>query len=218
VVTGDALGIRWLPDAPPEPDPLVHVEPLVFVSRDSQFRFTFLEDANQQISGMDWGNLFVLEKVPWYETVAFQRVLFGGFMLVFAIAAVAWPARALAYRLGNSLTERRPGSPRRMALLASAAATATAGLNAVLLLGLLLVLPQALDLELQFGMPPLLAALLTLPMLTTVLTVGLLLLTIPMWRNPTSSNAGKVGYSLFTAVAVCFVPFLVYWNLLGFQW
>jgi CubicO group peptidase (beta-lactamase class C family) len=194
VVSGNSLGIRWLPDAPGEPDPLVHLEPLVFVSRDSRFRFTFLQDDNQQITGMDWGNLFVLEKVPWYETVTFQRGLFATFLLVFLTTTIALPISALIGHLKNTPARRVQGARRRIAVLAWGAVSVTAGLDAVLLLGLLLVVPRALDLDLQFGMPPLLVALLTIPMLTTALAMGLLLLTVPIWRTPARSNVGKVGY------------------------
>jgi hypothetical protein len=219
VVTGNTLGIRWLPEAPAQPEPLVHVEPLVFTSEDGRFRFTFLEDGRNQITGMVWGNLFVLEKVPWYETNGVHRGLFAAFLLVFLIAGVIWPVSALERRL-----RKRPDADtasvvgERVAWFAGLLVALSGAVNGLFLLGLLLVLPRALDLGLQFGMPPTLVALFALPMMTTALAVGLVLLQLPVWRSRRWSNRGKGGYSLFTIVALAFVPFLLHWNLLGFRW
>jgi hypothetical protein len=137
---------------------------------------------------------------------------------VFLSGTVVWPLRALARRVRKPGDVRVLGSGRRIAVLASVAAWLTAGLNAVFLLGLLLVLPRALDLELQFGMPPLLVALLGIPMLTSALAIGLLLLAIPVWRIRGLLKVEGVMYSAVTMFAVVFVPFLLYWNLLGFRW
>ena len=218
IVSGDVLGIRWLPDAPTQPDPLVHVEPLVFTSEDGRFRFTFVADQTGKTTGMDWGNLFVLEKVPWYETVGFQRALYATFLLMFLMTAVAWPLHALLTRIRRPVDGRTGGSVGVPAVLAGLLAPLTAGLNALFLLGLLLVLSRALDLDLQFGMPPTVVALLAIPMLTTALALGLVLLAIPVWRMRTLSTFQKGVYSLVTLSALGFLPFIVYWNLLGFRW
>jgi CubicO group peptidase (beta-lactamase class C family) len=219
VSSADSLGIRWLLDAPDPPEPLVQVEPLVFMSQDGQFRFTFLQDDNNAITGMVWGNLFVLEKVPWYETVAFQRSLFAVFLLGFLTAALAWPVRAVGRRFLNRAEARNThkcGS--RIGLVGAFGVLAHGLLGSAFLLALLFVLPRAFDLGLQFGMPPALAALFSLPMLLTALAVLLVLLAIPILRNRRSSRLAGVAYCLYGAFAVAFVPFLVYWNLIGQRW
>ncbi len=219
VTSADSLGIRWLPDAPDQPEPLVRLDPRVFASRDGQFRFTFLQDGNNAITGMVWGNLFVMEKVPWYETAGFHRSLFAMFLLVFLAAAVAWPAiglvRLLRSRADAHTTATAAG---RIGSLAVAEVSAHAVLGSLLLLGLLYLLPRAFDLGLQFGMPPVLTALRAIPILATALAVGLVGLAIPVLHSRAWSGLVRLGYCLYTVCAVAFVPFLLYWNLLGQRW
>jgi CubicO group peptidase (beta-lactamase class C family) len=219
VSSAGSLGILWLPDAPHPPEPLVQVEPLVFMSQDGQFRFTFLQDDNDAITGMVWGNLFVLERVPWYETVGFQRSVFALFLLGFVSAALVWPVRAFGRRLLNRAEARNaPQSGSRIGLVGAFGVSAHGVLGSAFLLALLFVLSSAFDLGLQFGMPPALAALFSLPMLLTALAVALVVLAIPILRNRRSSRLARVAYCLYGAFTVAFVPFLVYWNLIGQRW
>jgi hypothetical protein len=181
VTSSDSLGIRRLPDAPDPPEPLVQVEPLIFISQDGQFRFTFLQDDNDAITGMVWGNLFVLEKVPWNETVAFQRSVFAVFLLGFVSAALVWPVHVLGRRLRKRAEPRQTRKSRSRIGRVGAFGVSTHGLlSSVFLLALLFVLPRAFDLGLQFGMPPALAALLLLPILLTALAVALVVLAVPV--------------------------------------
>jgi hypothetical protein len=76
----------------------------VFTSQDLRFRFTFFADESGQITGMDWGNLFVLEKVPSYQKVGFQRALFGTFLLMFLSGAIV----GLVNALGGAPENRAP--------------------------------------------------------------------------------------------------------------
>ena len=219
VTSADSVGIRWLADAPDPPEPLVQVEPLIFAIQDGRFRFTFLEDHNNAITGMVWGNLFVLEKVPWYETVGFQRSAFAVFLLGFLGAALEWPTRYLFRRLRNRLeAQRKQQAPGAMAFVAEFGTAAHGLLSFVFLVALLFVLTHAFDLGLQFGMPPALAALFSLPIVLTALAVPLLLLVIPVLRTRDLSRLARGAYCLYGALAVAFVPFLLYWNLIGQRW
>lgn len=51
----------------------------------------------------------------------------------------------------------------------------------------------------------------------TVLTLGLLIFTVLAWKNNYWSFWKRSHYSLITLGALVFIPFLTYWNLLGFQ-
>jgi len=219
VPSGNSVGIRWLADGPDQPEPLVQLEPLVFASQDGRFRFTFLQDRNESITGMVWGHLFVLEKVPWYKTVAFQRGVFAMFLIGFATAALVWPLSALIPRLFKRnrvhLVDRADA---RVGTLAAAGVAINAALNATFLLALLIILPRAFDLGLQFGMPPLLGALFSVPILTTGLALALATLTFPMVRTHAWRLRACLAYCLYTIFALAFAPFLLYWNLLGLRW
>ena len=218
VTSADSLGIRWLPDAPDAPEPLVRLDNLVFASRDGQFRFTFLQDDSKTITGMVWGNLFVLDKVPWYETGAFQRGLFATFLLASLAGALCWPVTSLVARLRerNRVRPRAPAKP--VTFLAALDLSLHGAFTSFFLLALLWLLPRAFDLDLQFGMPPAMAAVLALPVLIVALSAGLVVFGVAVLRTIAWSRLARIAYCLYTINAVAFIPFLVYWNLLGQRW
>lgn len=59
-------------------------------------------------------------------------------------------------------------------------------------------------------------AVLVVPPLIAVLTVGALVLTVPAWIRGYWGMLRRTYYTLITLAAVGFVWFLYYWNLLGF--
>jgi hypothetical protein len=56
------------------------------------------------------------------------------------------------------------------------------------------------------------------PIATTTLTAGTVAVGAMAWRQPAWSARERAGYALLVAVAVAFIPFLRYWNLLGVRW
>ncbi|MEW5859909.1 MAG: hypothetical protein AB1861_21395 [Cyanobacteriota bacterium] len=79
--------------------------------------------------------------------------------------------------------------------------------------------------KLLYGVPAIIIALLYIPPVTTGMTLGLPTFTVLAWKNKNWSiverssfgAASLTHYSLITLAALAFVPFLMYWNLLGFQ-
>jgi hypothetical protein len=69
----------------------------------------------------------------------------------------------------------------------------------------------------DYGVPLVTIALLCLPLLTTILTMALPWYAVLAWRNRYWSLTGRVYYSLITLAALVYIPFLFYWNLLGFR-
>ena len=55
-------------------------------------------------------------------------------------------------------------------------------------------------------------------LLTSALAVVTLGLALWLWRKRAWPVWGRSLYTAFSLVAVAFVPYLSYWNLLGFQW
>ena len=53
---------------------------------------------------------------------------------------------------------------------------------------------------------------------SSALAVMALALLIPVWRRRAWAARGRWLYTAYTVIAAAFVPFLAYWNLLGFQW
>jgi hypothetical protein len=68
-----------------------------------------------------------------------------------------------------------------------------------------------------FGTPPFLTALLVLPVLAAVLTVGALVFTVLAWKDRYWGVAGRVHYTVVTITAVVFLWSLNTLNLLGWR-
>ncbi|MEP0914780.1 hypothetical protein NDI45_28165 [Leptolyngbya sp. GB1-A1] len=66
-------------------------------------------------------------------------------------------------------------------------------------------------------MPPVIVAILYLPLIATLLSIGLPLVTALSWKDKYWSGLKRWHYSLITLAAAIFVLVLLYWNLLGFQ-
>lgn len=130
----------------------------------------------------------VLEKLAWYEHARLQKRLFQFFTLFFTLSALGWTA----------------------AWPAALAST----LNGAFLIGLGVVRKKVDSGRFLYGMPPAVKGLLLLPLLAippAVLLPGYL-----FW-----SHSG--GWELLYGVGVllvcgAFIPFLRYWNLLGFKY
>jgi hypothetical protein len=133
------------------------------------------------------------------------------FVLVFLGSAVAGLVVSL---------RRPPASPlarRTLWLL-----TAIAALNVVFLVAFFVILQWvasgASDIAFNLGMPAGLAALVAVPLLTSVLVFVLLALWLAGWRRRAWSGRGVALVGSFVAVGLLFIPWLHYWNLLGFRW
>ena len=72
--------------------------------------------------------------------------------------------------------------------------------------------------EIGYGVPSALAALLCLPLLAGVLTVGVISFTWQAWRDGLWSRSGKLHYTAVTLGCGLFTGILHYWNLLGFRY
>jgi hypothetical protein len=72
--------------------------------------------------------------------------------------------------------------------------------------------------ELMYGFPASLTAALMLPILTTVLSLGVVAFAVLAWKNGFWSRFQRIHYTLFALFAVGLVWFYWYWNLLGVQY
>ncbi|MBN1136001.1 MAG: serine hydrolase [Anaerolineae bacterium] len=150
-----------------------------------------------------------LEKLAWYERTEVQVVVLAVMLAVFLSVVVSWP-------LGWFLRRWRKCSPvappawRRSRWLAGAAS----GLNLVTLVALPLTVFSG---QLFYGVPLLVTGLLVIPLVTTVLAIGMVGAAILAWKNSYGSVLGRLHYSLVTLAALTFIAWTAYWNLLGFQ-
>ncbi len=196
-----------------EPTRWAAVEPLLFQSMDGEGYIAFREDENGRITHQSlsfMGMSIAAEKVAWYETDSFQTKLLGFFTLIF-LSTLAWPVVALIRRL-----RKRPAQFTRRERQARALAASVVVLNLVFLIGLGIRMVQAFT-GMFNATPAYFIALLVIPLLTAILTVGLLIFTVRAWREGYWSIFGRVHYTLFTLAALAFTWFVNYWNLLGWR-
>jgi CubicO group peptidase (beta-lactamase class C family) len=194
---------------------LVPVEPLLFQRVDDDRLTAFGEDTIGRIGfayNPLWPVIGAYERVPWYETAWVQLGIAAFCVTFFLSASIVWPILPLIRRMRG----KRFRVERRVSR-----AWILAGLVGILNLIFLIGLPLSLWLygvwKLVYGVPVFAIAFLCLPLLTTILTVALLLNAVQSWRNKYWSLMARSHYSLIALAAVIFIPFLAYWNLLGFQ-
>jgi CubicO group peptidase (beta-lactamase class C family) len=194
---------------------LIPVEPLLFQRANDEAFTGFGEDSSGRIAfafNPIWPVIGTFERIYWYETVWVQLGIVGFCAVVFLSAATIWPILPLIRRLrGKRFQVKRQ---LRWAWI-------LAGLIGTLNLAFLIGFPLSIWLygfwRLVYGVPAVAIAFLCIPVLTTVLTLGLIVFTALAWKNNYWSWQRRSHYSLITLAALVFIPFLTYWNLLGFQ-
>jgi CubicO group peptidase (beta-lactamase class C family) len=189
----------------------VEVEPLVFHELGGQNTLVFKKDSqghitNAFLSQFQW---FACFKLSWYETPLFHFSLLAVFTILF-LSTLVWPIRAL-FRLLCKREKKKEDAPRSARWLS--------GMMGILylffLFGLVIVFSNII--EFFYGVPHLFKVILVFPLLSTVLTIGVLIFTFLAWKNKYWSVCGRLHYTLVALASLAFLWFLDYWNLLGFH-
>ncbi len=110
------------------------------------------------------------------------------------------------------LSKPRPPIISHSATHQSLVAGIVSGLNLASCIGLFLTFGE----NLVFGMSPIVLVLLVVPIITSVLTLVLLVIAALAWKNGYRSILGRVHCTLITLVAIVFMIWANYWNMLGF--
>jgi len=208
VENGFHLEFVFLPFKPADYFP---VEPLIFQSPSApDDRIAFREEKEGKISYMFLGPL-AFEKLPWYETMATQTSFAMSFMLVFLITTLALP-------LARWRSRRKDQESPRASKLLRLATWSSAFLNLIFLAGLSVILIRMMATGDFFHVPVSLKILLVIPLLTTALAAALLLLNAAAWRRPSAGLGVRMAYGLYALCAVAFIPYLLYWNMIGFNY
>jgi hypothetical protein len=145
------------------------------------------------------------QPTPWYATAGVQLSLVLFFLLVSLLAVV------LSLIPGARLPLPQLGIVPRLVL-------GLAGVvNLVLVASLLLVINYLLNADAASASPavPLTGALPLLSILSVALALALVYLTFRAWRVGAWSGVVRALYTLVTATALSFIPFLAYWHILG---
>ncbi len=187
------------------------IGPLLFQRVDDEGLVAFQEDSQGNITHLYMGP-WAFGRLAWHETRLFHVVVVGAFMLVFLSAAAGWPAGSLVRR-----TRKKPGNPSSMFHTARLWAGLIGGLNLFFWISLAWVLSSFAN-EMIYGVPTVVKVLLLIGNLTSILALGLLVFLFLAWKNSYWSTLARLHYTLVCLSALAFVPYLAYWNLLGFRY
>ncbi|HUT20313.1 MAG TPA: serine hydrolase [Anaerolineae bacterium] len=182
-------------------DEYLPIGPQLFQEVRRKRRIAFREDERGRITHMFWGP-YAYERLAWYESAALHSFLFESTGWVWGGIAALGPLVAL-------LRSRR-GKRREPRLVRRAywAIVAMAVLNAGFLLSLDGLFWRGPDTQ---------RALLVLPLISTALGAGGLVLSAAMWGQRSGSLWGRFYYTFVALAAGLFAWFLSYWNFLGFH-
>lgn len=198
--------IRWRADTWEAIDPLAFRRVggsarLGFVERDGEPRYLSYPGT-------------VLERVRWRDSPPAQFAAWSLFVLVFAASGLGWLFRYLPRRkaIFEPQDAFRPRWPLGLASLA-----ALLQLGFVIALGVSLARALGGGEGLEYGVPPSLRVILTLPLVAGGLSLmTALVLPVAWWRHFWTPGT-RLRFTLAVLALCAFLPFLDSWNLLGFK-
>jgi dienelactone hydrolase len=151
-------------------------------------------------------------KPSWFGTAIVQLSLIVVFAVVFLSAFFGWTMSAILSKGRRDRTTPAPLGAQRAHLLAIVASA----LNMTVLAGVIAFIAELLLSGEDVHIDALFYALPALALLASLLTIGICVSAVLAWRHNYWSPAGRVFFSMLALVALLFVLFLNYWNLLGF--
>jgi CubicO group peptidase (beta-lactamase class C family) len=175
-----------------EPLHWIETEPLYFHQVDGDNTLAFREDENGNVTHMFFSMLPFMPtyRIPFYDAPSFNYILLLLGVVLYFTTIVS------AVRL----------------------AVAVSALTLIFLVSVVVIV-ATYKIDLYFyGIPASLTAALVLPIVTSILTIGVVVSAVLSWKNGWWTRFRRIHYSLFTLLAVGYVWFYWYWNVLGFQY
>lgn len=179
--------------------------------RQSEHTYVYFTENNGKVTHVSnavYPKIGAFEKISWYENVRLHLVILT-LAILFWLSAIIINIRTI-WKTPNNKSHYQLAPIRSLSSL-------IAGLNLSFLITLPLYLWWWGPWKLAYGASPLIMGLLTLPIISTILTVILAGIMLLMWPKTQVSLLGRLHYSLLTLMSLMFIPLLVYWNLLGWH-
>ena len=191
-----------------EPWYWVEVEPGFFRQIDGEMSLAFIEDEDGAINHFAFSPFpfMVAYRVAWYTLPAFNYFLLGVALLLCVTTLVSF--------FRNWKKRKSDPSGARWAIRLAALVSL---LTLVFVVAVTVILSSAGD-EIFYGFPSSLTAALMLPILTSILTLGVAVYAVIAWKNGYWTRFRRVHYTLFAIFAVGLVWFFWFWNVLGVQY
>ncbi len=196
----------------------VEVEPLLFREVTNQYyMLAFIEDDQGHVTHVYIiGGPILFDKLQWYESSIFQNSLFVFCAIIFLSALIIWPIGVIRNRLRRK--ERAPPNFRRARWVAGGESL----LNALFVVLMFVIMLNQTALGITFY--PILTVVLILPIISCAFTAATTIFSVLAWwgkgnleNKPYWSIWGRLHYTLITLAGLFFIWYLIFWNLLGFN-
>ncbi len=196
----------------------VEVEPLLFREVTNQYYIlAFIEDDQGHVTHVYIiGGPILFDKLQWYESSIFQNSLFVFCAIIFLSALIIWPIGVIRNRLRRK--ERAPPNFRRARWVAGGESL----LNALFVVLMFVIMLNQTALGITFY--PILTVVLILPIISCAFTAATTIFSVLAWwgkgnleNKPYWSIWGRLHYTLITLAGLFFIWYLIFWNLLGFN-
>jgi CubicO group peptidase (beta-lactamase class C family) len=186
----------------------VEVEPGFFRQIDGGMTLAFTENAEGRVTHMSFSMLPFMPtyRIAWYTDPIFNYVL----VVLAVVLCLTTLVSAFRHRKARKLDPRGARWAVRLAALTSA-------LTLLFIVAVTIIVSVAGE-ELFSGYPPTLTAALMLPILTSILTLGVAVFAVLAWKGKYWTRFRRVHYTLFAVFAIGLVWFYWYWNILGVQY
>lgn len=184
------------------------VEPFYYRQIDGGMTLVFEEAADGTVSHMTLSSFPFMPayRIAWYAAPTFNYLLLGVALLLCVTILVSAFRHRKARKQGASASRWAV----RLAVLVAA-------LTLLFVVGVVIVVQSAGE-SLFYGIPPALTAMLVLPILSSILTLGVAVFAVRIWKDRSWTRFQRAHYALFALFAVGLVWFYWYWNILGFQY
>jgi len=183
------------------------VEPFYYHQIDGDLSLAFHEE-NGKIT-----HAFVsmLPFMPMYRVAWFATPMFNYVLLVLGILFFLWMLVS-AFRHRKAGKEGPPAARTAIRL-----GVAVSVLTLLFLIGFVAVLASAGE-SMMAGMPGSMAVVLVIPILSSLLTIGVVIFAVRSWTSGWWTAFRRINYSIFAVLAVGWVWFYYFWNILGWQY
>ena len=193
---------------------VVEIAPWVFQQIDGSQTVIFHPGSDGTTMLVSSAPFEAFTKAAWYDTPTFHFLLLLVCLLLLLSAVLFWPLGFLRRVIFPREGKRLSGNAR--SLLFHILTGSVSGLDLLFVAGLVFLL-MSNPASLEFSVPPMLIALLTLALISSVLTVGVVLSLVLVWWRHFWNSWQRIHYTLVALAALAFVGELAYWNLLGFR-
>ncbi len=186
----------------------VEIEPNFFRQVDGDMTLAFTEDDSGKITHMSFSMLPFMPtyRIPFYAGPTFNYVILAVALLLCVTTLIS----AFRHRKASKEDPSRAKWAVRLAVLVSA-------LTIVFWIAVVIIVSAAGE-DIFFGFPPTLTAALMLPILTSILTLGVAVYAVLIWKGGFWTRSRRLHYTLFAIFAIGLVWFYWYWNVLGVQY